>query len=357
MNPNINELCKDPLFQLNLAIWLAQPQPPSEFYVYPLFYESQLNIYSIGPLLTLPPDIRLAVTEKIDFQDTVRPDLILATAEKKKFCILECKSSSFGPKSSKNAKQAKTLLLIAGPVISEVLGIGKIGENEGILCYFIGPNGAELMEETLKTLEKEIKDKTSLESGTYGCFEIKPSQTSIILEYPERVKIFLNLTKNSPVEVIKFEEDTDPHPLYFIPYDPNIDQTKEEKELSKRILFERVLGYMICKIGGAYIPSSITFTTEELLNYATFGLYEIWEENETKRHVRRLVKDFLNQIRSVISIPLRESITYEPQRGWIFNLKDRETREEILKQLQRFKPETLDLSKNIEPTLFDNMED
>jgi hypothetical protein len=355
MNPNINELCKDPLFQLNLAIWLAQPQPPSEFYVYPLFYESQLNIYSIGPLLALPPDIRLTVTEKINCQDAVRPDLILATAGEKKFCILECKSSSFGPRSS-TANQATTLLLIAGPIISEVLGIGKRGENKGILCYFIGPDGAELMEETLKTLEKEIKDKTTLESGTYGCFEIKPSQTSIILKYPEKVKIFLNLTRDSPVEIIKFEENTDPRPLYFIPYDPNIQQTKEEQELSRRILFERILGHMICKIGGAYIPSSITFTTQELLNSATFEVYEIWEDNEAKKHVKRLVKDFLNQIKNFINEnePLRGSVIYEPQKGWTFNLKDRETHEEILKQLQRFKPETLDLSKKIEPTLFDN---
>jgi len=214
-----------------------------------------------------------------------------------------------------------------------------------------------LMEETLKTLEKEIKDKTNLESGTYGCFEIKTSQTSIILEYPEIVKIFLNLIKNSPVEVIKFEEDTEPRPLYFIPYDPNIQQTKEEQELSRRILFERILGYMICKIGGAYIPSSITFTTQELLNFSTFEVYEIWEDNEAKKHLRRLVKDFINELMHFISEPLKRFITYEPQKGWTFTLKDREACEEILKQIQKFKPETLDLSKKIEPTLFDNMED
>jgi len=355
MNPNINELCKDPLFQLNLAIWLAQPQPPSEFYVYPLFYESQLNIYSIGPLLTLPPDIRLAVTEKINCQDAVRPDLIFEALGKKKFCILECKSSSFGPESS-NVNQATTLLLIAGPVISEVLAIGKRGENECILCYLIGPNGAKAMEETLKTLEKEIKDKTSLESGNSDCFGIKPSPSAIVLEYSEKIKNFLNLIKDSPVEVIQIEEDTDPRPLYFIPYDPNI-QTKEEQELSRRILFERILGHIISRIGGADIPSSITFTTEELLNSATFGVYEIWEDNEAKKHLRRLVKDFLNNIMHFISEPLKGFITYEPQKGWSFNLKDREACEEILKQIQKFKPETLDLSKKIEPTLFDNMGD
>jgi hypothetical protein len=354
MNPNINELCKDPLFQLNLAIWLAQSQPPDCFYVYPLFYESKLNLYSIGPRLALPPDIRIAVTEKINCQDAVRPDLILATKEKKKLCVLECKSSSFSPESS-TAEQARTLLLIAGPVISEVLAIGKRGENEGILCYFIGPNNTELVERTLETLEKEIKEKANLESGNYGCFEIKPSQSAITLEYPEQIKNFLNLIKDSPVEVIKLEEDTDPRPLYFIPCD-SYTHIKEEQELSRRILFEKILNFMICKIGGANIPFTITFTTEEFLNFATFGAYEIWEDNEATKHMRQLVKDFLKDIKNGIDEPLKECVSYESQKGWIFNLKDRETREELLKQLQKFKPETLDLSKTIEPTLFDNME-
>ncbi|MDI6734905.1 MAG: hypothetical protein QME42_01705 [bacterium] len=355
MNPDINELCKDPLFQLNLAIWLAQSQPSQFFYIYPLFYESGLNIYSIGPLLALPPDVRrLVATENINCQDVVRPDLIVEAQGKKKLCILECKSSSFGPKSS-TAEQARTLL-VAVPIISEVLGVGKRGENEGLLCYFTGSNNTELIERTLEVLEKEIKEKTNLESGNYGCFGIKPSQTSVILEYPEKVKIFLNLAKDSPVEVINLEEDTDPRPLYFIPYDPNIQQTREEQEFGRRVLFERILSYVISKIGGATISTSITFEAEELLNSATFGYYEIWEDNEATKHVRKLVKDFLNQVRNAINEPLKESINYEPQKGWIFNLKDKEAYEELLKQLQKFKPETLDLSKMIEPTLFNNME-
>ncbi len=74
MNQNINKLCKDPLFQLNLAIWLAQPQIEKYFYVYPIFYRSGVSIHSIPPLLALPPDIRLAISEKLDCQEGAKPD-------------------------------------------------------------------------------------------------------------------------------------------------------------------------------------------------------------------------------------------------------------------------------------------
>lgn len=352
MNQN-TKLCNDPLFQLNLAIWLAQPQPSEHSYVYPLFSKSELSIYSIGPLLALPPDIRLTVSE--DYQDKARPDLILEKERKKKFCILECKKSSFGP-NTEQAKQARTLLLISGPIISEVLGLGSRGQNEGILCYFSGSSQVEMMEKTLKTLTQDIKN-LKLESGNCGCFGIKTEQSTILLEYSEQIKTFLNIKDNSPVEIIRLEKDTDPRPLYLIPYDPNIQQTKEEQELCRRILFERILSHIISKIGGADIPSSIIFKTEELLNSATFEVYEIWEDTEATKHIRRVVKYFLNQIKNSITEPFKECITYESKKGWTFNLKDRKTYEELIKQLQKFKPETLDLSKKVEPTLFDNMED
>jgi len=357
MNPNINELCKDPLFQLNLAIWLAQSQPSQHFYVYPLFYKSGLNIYSIGPLLALPPYIRLTASEKIEFQDGVRPDLILEKKEEKKYCILECKASSFGPDSS-TANQTRTLLIISGPVIYEVLGLGAREVNKGILCYLIGSNQIEMMENTLETIEKEIKERTNIESGNFGCFGIKPFETTISLEYSAKVKNHLNFIEDSPVEILQFEDDTDPRPLYFIPYDPNLNQSKEEQEFCRRILFDRILSYIISNIGSANIPTSTTFTTEELLNSATFGVYEIWEDSDTTRHIRRVVRDFLQNIRSSINEPLREFINYESSKGWIFKIKDKETYEELLKQLQKFKTENLDMSKKVDPTLelFDNME-
>jgi len=350
MNQNISELCKDPLFQLNLAIWLAQPQP-KEFYVYPLFFESGLSIYSLSPLLALPVDIRLSVSKKLDCQEAVRPDLILKGKNPKKFCILECKVSSFS-QSSSTARQARTLLLIAGPLILEVLAVGKRGASDSLLCYFSNSNQITGLEETLNVLTKEIVT-ANLEPGIYGCFGIKPNQSEILLEYSDKIKKFLYLLKDAPVKILDVEKDTDPRPLYFIPYDPNLQQKTEEQQLCRRILFERILSYIVSTIGGATIPSSVIIKMEELLSSATFGLYEVWDDSESKKYVRRLVKDFLSNIKSSINEPLKEFITYEAQKGWIFNLKDKETFEEMQKQIMKFKPETLDLSKKIEPTLFD----
>lgn len=85
---NLNEICKDPLFQLNLAIWMTQSQPSTHFYIYPLFYDSGLSIYSISPLLALPPDIRLAVCDRIACQESAKPDLVLELKKEKKIlCV------------------------------------------------------------------------------------------------------------------------------------------------------------------------------------------------------------------------------------------------------------------------------
>lgn len=354
MSLNLDEICKDPLFQLNLSIWMTQSQPPTNFSIYPLFYKSGINIYSIAPLLALPPDARIAVLDKIACQESARPDLVLELKEKR-FCVLECKSTSFGYKSSAS-NQARTFLLLTGPIMSEVLGIGNRGENEAILCYVTGPNNARLMNNSLESLAKEIKDKTGLKTGNYGCFEIRPSQSAIVLEYSEKIKHFLNLIKDPPVEVIKIEPNTDPRPLYFIPYDPNIEQTKEEQKFCRRILFERILSHIISNIGNADIPASMTFKTADLLISATFGVYEIWEDTDAKKHIRWIIKDFLVNVKKSVSPALKECIIYEPQKGWTFNIQNKEEQEELLKHLQRFKPENLDLSKKKEPTLFDDME-
>jgi hypothetical protein len=212
------------------------------------------------------------------------------------------------------------------------------------------------MDRTLEVLAKEIKDKTNFETGRFGCFEIKPSKSTIALEYSEPIKNFLNLVKDSPVDIIKFEKDTDPRPLYFIPYDPNIEQTKEEQEFCRRVLFERILSHIISNIGSADIPTSITFTTAELLNLATFGVYEIWDDTDAKKHIRKLVKDFLISVKDSMDESVKECLKYEAQKGWIFKIENKDIQEELLKQLQKFKPEELDLSKGIQLTLFDNME-
>jgi hypothetical protein len=351
MRAKIEELCADPLFQLNLSIWLAQPKPVG-ISVRPVFYLSGFNLMSISPLLALPPDIRLLLSEaNIKFQDGASPDLILEAEEKTKLVALECKRSSFGADSS-TAEQARTFLTLAGPIFTEVLGIGRRPSPPGVLCYLTRLDQKDLLEGTLMQLSQEI-NKINIETGNYGCLGIVPDGNAISLHYSDDMMSHLNFSDKSPVQILPIEQDTDPRPLYFIPYDPNIDQSGKEQAISRRILYERFLGHILAKIGQAKAPCEIIYTSEQALLDVTFGLYEIWDDAEAKKHMRRLMNDFMNSLLNWLKPDLQEYLKHEKGKGWVLSIKTQQQYKEILNQVSRFKSETLDLEKTIEPSLFD----
>jgi hypothetical protein len=353
MNLKIDQLCGDSLFQLNLAIWLAQPEP-NGFSIRAIFYESGFTIYSIGPLLPLPPDIRLIIDKaKFDCQDAARPDLILATANRTKICFLECKRSSFGVIST-TAQQARTLLLLTGPIVPEVLALGPRGSAQGILTYLTRKDQVEDLQRTLDIIKKEIAN-TKLGMGKYGCFGITSDEKAILIEYSDELKKLMHLREGSPIEILPITADTDPRPLYFIPYDPSVfnEQSEGEEKLCRRILFERFLSYILCKLGSAIVPSELVLTRIEILKSVTFDIYETWEDNEAKKHFRSLLRDFMRSLTNNLDPDIRKLIEHDPKRSWVFQLENVKTHEEILNQVSKFKPEDMDLTKEMAPELFD----
>lgn len=215
MKTKIEELCSDPLFQLNLSIWLSQSKP-KDFSVRPVLYEAGFQILSVGPLLTLPLDIRLHISESsLDCQDRAKPDLILEDNNRTRLLTLECKRTSFGT-SSTTASQARTLLLLSGPIISEVLAIGARASAQGVLCYLTRSDQVPPLENTLSELIKELQE-LKLDPGENGCLGIRPDKTAILLEYSHEVRTLLKCKSKSPVAILSIEADTDPRPLYFIP--------------------------------------------------------------------------------------------------------------------------------------------
>ena len=105
--------------------------------------------------------------------------------------------------------------------------------------------------------------------------------------------------------------------------------------------------------GSAPVPSEIVFTKEKFLNSATFNVYELWDDNDSKRHMRRLSRDFMDSFISSLAPDLKILIEYKPQIGWVFKLTDQKKQDEMIKQVSKFKPEGMNLSKIIQPELFD----
>jgi hypothetical protein len=345
----------DPLFQLNLLLWLTQPMP-SISSIRPIFYEAGFEVYSLSPLLTLPPEIRDAVRQKnIRCQESARPDIIIHRAIKNgTYILMECKKNSFGVESS-SAEQGRAYLLLTGPSVRQVLGLDPKESLKATVLYVTDSGVLNLLKDSLNQMAEEL-DRNNLKHGTYECLGLELRDSSVFLHMPEEFRQLLNTPTLSPVEVLKAEDGTDPRPLYFIIYDPGIDQDPEERKLCQRILFERIQGSLLMRIGQATPPCHLTFTNEDLLSDATFGMYKIWEDNSARRHMRSLTNGLISAIHRVLPDEVRQKFFFSEGEGWIIDIGSDEEQQMVLNLISRFKADAVTPSDLRQLTLDDAKE-
>jgi len=353
MTSKPNDLIKDPLFQLNTLLWLAQPLP-SGSEVTPLFYMNEFTVYAIAPLLGLPPDLRLMALEaQIIIQDRIRPDVVLGQERGQKFVFTECKSSSFGPNSS-TAEQARSLLIVAGSRAAEVLGLDSSQVSDSLLAFLTPDCDQEPLTRTLTNLREEMRENR-LPVGQFSVIGLLMTNSNISIVINKMGSEFLEL----PLGITPFmkrELGTDPRLLYFIPYDPDIMQSEQEKVFCKRVLFERMQSTVVAAVGRANPPAELSLESEKILNDALFGMYEHWENPDSAKHMRRLFRQFMDPLTKAVNSVNPETMFFQPGEGWKIKLQDQEQHEKIIETLTRFYCDTLDLRKEPEPTLFDEME-
>ncbi|HXF05946.1 MAG TPA: hypothetical protein VNM72_11100 [Blastocatellia bacterium] len=274
-----NELIKDPLFQLNALPWLAQPLP-DENEISPLLYKQGFTVYAIAPLLGPPPDLRLVAQEaRISMQERVRPDVVLTHEGDRKFGFIECKASAFGPTSSP-AEQARSLLVVAGPRAAEVLGLSSGQVLASLLGFVMPENDREPLTQTLARLCEEL-DKNGLPAGQFSILGLVLTDTDISIMINDLGSTFFALSPGAN-PFMKREPDTDPRPLYFIPYDPDVAQSEQERMLCKRVLFERMQSTIIAAVGRANPPTELSLESQKVLNDAMFGMYGHWENRDSR---------------------------------------------------------------------------
>lgn len=354
MTPMPNELIRDPLFQLNALLWLAQPLPEKSE-INPLLYQKGFMVYAIAPLLGLPPDLRLMAQEaRINVQERVRPDVVLAHESNRKFAFTECKANSFGPTSS-TAEQGRSLLVVAGPRAAEVLGLAAGQVADSLLAFMTPQTEQGPLAETLATLYREL-DAARIPGGQFSVLGLVLTETEVSIAIDDQASAFFALPSGiNPF--MRREPDTDPKPIYFIPYDPDIHQSPQEKEFCKRVLFERIQSTVVAAVGHARPPCELSLNSEKILNDAMFGMYEQWENRESARHMRRLCRQLMDALMQAVNSEALSSMIFQPREGWTITLQNNEQHEKILNALTRFSCDTLDLRVEPQPGLFDELDD
>ncbi|MBM3299270.1 MAG: hypothetical protein FJY85_04885 [Deltaproteobacteria bacterium] len=348
-----SELLKDPLFQLNAVLWLTQPLPDGDEII-PLLYARGFTVYAIAPLLGPPPDLRLAAQQaQINMQDMVRPDVVLTHESGRKFAFTECKASSSALTSS--TAQARSLLVVTGPRAAEVLGLASGQVSASLLGLVIPESDREPVAQTLASLSKEL-DENRLLAGQFSVLGFVLTDTDISIVINGLGSAFFALPSGAN-PFMKREPDTDPRPLYFIPYDPDVVQSEQEKVSCKRMLFERMHSTITAAIGRANPPIESVLESQKILNDAMFGMYGHWENRESARHMRRLCREFMDALTQAVNAVVLGTMVFQPGEGWKISLQNEEQHERVIDALTRFSCEMLDLRTEPQPSFFDDLED
>jgi hypothetical protein len=352
MSPGFSDLIGDPLFQLNMVLWLAQPLPEAAP-ITPLFHERGFDVYAIAPLLPIPPDVLLAATDThLAIQSGVRPDVVLVNLEESKYAFTECKKSAFGPASS-TADQARSLLLLAGPRSHEILGLVPGQVSKALLEYMVPENAVQPLGLSLEVLQRDLRER-SFPTGDYCVFGISLNENNLSLTVDQVGGTFFNIAPGQN-PFMEREPDTDPRPLYFIPFDPDVEQSKDEKTLCKRILFERMHSAILAAVGHANPPCELTLQCHQILNDATFGMYEHWENKDSARNMRRLCRQFVGDLQKSVNSISTDAMTFRSPQGWQLSLPDQARHERVIEVLTRFCSESLELGLDPKPELFDDL--
>jgi len=353
MTKTLNELLRDPIFQLNAVLWLAQPLP-AEGEIVSLLHRQGFTVYAIAPLLGLPLDLRLsAAATKTSLQESVRPDVVLVQEIDRRFSFTECKASSVALNSS--LPQARSLLIVAGPRAPEILALAAEQVRGSVLAMVIPETDREQVRQALSGLVKELEEN-KLPAGKFTMLGLQVTDTDIGIQFDDIGGDFFSLVPGVH-PFLKREPDTDPRPLYFIPYDPDVSQSNRERIFCKRVLFERMHGTVVAAVGRAHPPAELTFESQKILNNAMFGMYELWENRESARHMRSLCKQLMRALAELVNTVSKDTMIYQPGEGWKARLQSQEQHESVMDGLTRFSCETLDLQTEPQPGLFDDTED
>jgi hypothetical protein len=286
-------------------------------------------------------------------RDNLRPDIVLTHGGDAKFAFMECKASSFGVDSS-TSEQARGLLAIAGPDCAEVLGLTPQEVSDSLLAFVTPEDCRQQLGQTLSDLTTELQDH-KVPAGRSSVLGLTADDHSICMVINGEASEFFSVPPGCHAFLVH-DEETDPRPLYFIAYDPDVGQSDRERTFCKRVLFERIQSSILAAVGHMHPPAEIMLEAQSILNDAMFGAYGHWENRESGQHMRRLCRQLVDAIAQAVETVTEGTFVSEPGKGWRVIVCDQDQHQKVTDALERFSCESLDLAAEPAPELFDDPE-
>jgi hypothetical protein len=355
----LTELIGDPLYQINLVLWMLQPSTGRP--INPILHKAGFRLKFVERQLPLPLELADSLNSRgIGVADPVTPDILAARAEKG-FLTVECKRSMFGSRVQEGTgggqvRQARSLLLQVPGVLASALALMPADVTENHLVYFTRYDGTVDQVEGLHEISEKLH-QSSYATVPFGLLGLAVTSTNIFLRtYPPPAAVPNTVTQEVAVQSVVHEmpdAETDPRPLYFLPWMPESEYQSDD--YSQKAFGTRILMGAAEIVGPARPPCDVELDLLVLLRKATHGIYDRWQNKHDRRTLRRNATDLLRRqlqqaVHGLPFIPLDP-----PRHGWKVPLMDDTVRSRILETFARWQQERWD--NPLPPSLFDHLED
>lgn len=290
----IEELIRDPVFQLNLVLWMAKEQPKQCHQIRPLFHQ-----YGFSPLVIEQPfKFPVALSRQIEDSSALiiskepEPEVILGNQAAKKAIYFECKSQSFGPESN-NSKQARGHLLASGAAFAEVFR----PLDHCLLSYLVPDSDRIGMNVCLTGLHNELSSG-GFSPGQFSIHGLKLNGGSIFYTWDKSLAEYLDMAESEPNEIALMENitpETDPSPLMLVYTDEDCPD-QESRSYYRRILSEKLRAAMLCDLNQEQGEGGYSLSADDLLHNTTGGMFQYLGRERQKKlraFVRNNVFDFI----------------------------------------------------------------
>lgn len=295
----------DPLFQVNLSLWLTQPRPSAGLSPRPLLREAGYEVYQIEPSLALPLSVQTALgASKLPFSQSSEPD-ILFRGPQGAILLWECKRSLFGyapPNNEREHKQARTFLLATSALLESALGLppGRVRATHLNYCAMRKEGtpqfaGVQAIAGELQAAKFAITSSSAFllfVENQALCLVVEPGLATL----PAPLQTAVG---SSPCELLKVgDEKTDPRPLYYYPWMPDSEPQPDDYNMAQ--FGNRVLGAIAQFLGSRKAPYSAEISFEEVLRLVYNPFFPNWRSVGQRQHIKAKAFELASkQIRSV----------------------------------------------------------
>lgn len=284
----------DPVFQLNCALWMLQPLPGVASAPKPVLHNAGYRVRYIGAQLVASPDIERRLSSCLGLKGSAAPDVIASASDGERWLAIECKASSFGPESS-TSSQALKILAHAADLSPTVVAAAR-DTVAGAAVYVTRDNEAAPLYQTLTKLADRLSAANISPAPISALGLAASAGTGVTVRLVDGTisgPAGAVLGKVTTLIPAASSGETDPRPLYILPYDPSVTQTDPERQRCLQILIARGRAAAVERIGRGGAEGALTLDAGELLESATYGVSRYWQDRHDRARTANLILDFV----------------------------------------------------------------